>query len=106
MTCPECGAHTQSSAAFCTACGADLSAERRPREPISAGSWKPASTVAPGVTTEPIRKERGPASSGSASVRPSPRRAAHPPTLVREMVGSERTEWIDQVWGAAATVER
>jgi hypothetical protein len=106
MTCPECGAHSHESAVFCTACGADLLAERKTHEPISVGSWKLESTEAPGMTTEPILGIASPARSDSAPVHPSPKRAAHRPTPVKEMVGSERSAWIDKVWGSAARLER
>jgi hypothetical protein len=105
MTCPGCGAHTQNSASFCTACGADLLPERRAHEPFPAGSCTPASTAS-GTTTEPIRGVRGPASPDGARAHPSPKRAARRPTPVKEMVGSERSEWIDRVWGSTPRVER
>ena len=105
MTCPECAAHPHELALFCTECGADLLAERSTHEPISVGSWDQEPPVTPGMTTEPIPDVVAPVAATGLPARPSPERGAHRPTPVKEMVGSERSAWLDSVWGPVAGAE-
>lgn len=106
MTCPGCESHLHTSAAFCTWCGTHLLAEPETREPLSVGIWEPMPTVAPGMTTAPVRGPRPAESSRSVPVNPSPERAVYPPTPVKELVGSALVAWIDSVWGSTAKGER
>jgi hypothetical protein len=106
MTCPECGSQPQQSAAFCTVCGADLLSGRASNVPGSVGCRQPEPAETPGRTTGPILGVQPPASSDTAPVHPLREPSAHPPRPVREMVGSERTAWIDSVWGPATAVQR
>jgi hypothetical protein len=106
MTCPECGSHPHAPAAFCTHCGTDLLAARETCEPLSVGSWTPDSAQLSDRTTEPILGVRRQPPPPSAPVHPASQPNAHSSTPVKEMVGSERAEWIDRVWCSAAGVSR
>jgi hypothetical protein len=106
LTCPDCGSHLLAPAAFCTLCGTDLLAAREVSEPLPVGSWTPDSAQLSDRTTEPILGVRRPPPPPSAPVHPASQPAAHPSTPVKEMVGSERAEWIDRVWCSAAGVAR
>jgi hypothetical protein len=105
MACPECGWHPQVSAAFCTRCGTDLLAAREPSEPLAVGSWTPLGALLSDRTTEPILGVRRPPPPQSTPV-PRSVPTAHPSTPVKEMVGSERAEWIGRVWCSSAGVPR
>ena len=105
MTCPQCASPPATQTAYCTACGRDLRSglETHDPGPVHGGTREPA--VAPGVTTEPIPGVRAVTPSASAPVHPTARGGGQRPTPVKEMVGSERAEWIDSVWGPARRAE-
>jgi hypothetical protein len=106
MACPECGTHPHASAAFCTRCGTDLLAAREASEPLPVGSWTQEGALLSDRNTEPILGVRRPPPPQSAPIRRSSPPTAHPSTPVKEMVGSERAEWIGRVWCSAAGVAR
>lgn len=104
MNCAECGSHPEPSAAFCTACGADLQAGRAADGPGASDRVTPEPERTPGGTTEPVPGARSP-SPDNSPVPPPQDSAAHRPTPVREMVGSERAAWIDSVLGLGSERE-
>lgn len=103
MTCPECGSHPHESDAYCTECGTELRVEHEAHEPLSVGCWR-AEPSATAVMTERILGGHSATSSDTAPAQGSLQPAVRDSTLVKEMVGSERTAWIDRVWCSAAGV--
>jgi DNA-directed RNA polymerase subunit RPC12/RpoP len=105
VICPECGSRPHVPTAFCTRCGRELLIGREMCEPLPVGTWMADSTALSELTTEPIQGIHQPAPQ-STPVHRSSQPTAHHSTPVKEMVGSERAEWIDRVWCSAAGVVR
>jgi hypothetical protein len=105
VTCAACGSHPHAPAAFCTRCGTDLLGARAAREPLPVGSWTPDPEQLSERTSAPILGVHRPPPP-SAPTHPVSQPITHRSTPVKEMVGSERAEWIDRVWCSAAGVSR
>lgn len=106
MTCPECGSHRHESDAYCTACGTELRVEQEAQNPLSVGCWRAPSSSASAVMTEGILGGHSATSSDTPQAQGPMQAAVHDSTPVKEMVGSERAEWIDRVWCSTAGVTR
>jgi hypothetical protein len=72
---------------------------------LSVGSWTPEAALLSDRTTESVLGLGRPLPRQSTPTRRSSP-TAHPSTTVKEMVGSERAEWIDRVWCSTAGVSR